>query len=163
LVLRRADVSEQRDTRDESRDSGELSRKTRRVGCARRNLSVAPASNRAQPFLFLLCLRELQPRSDAGSLHILWQRAWCSAYSCPHRALLLRLFLQPSDECAQRSRCRRSLARCARRRGRKGKTCIDLGEALVTADVLAVRDDAVGERNVRRSDRELAHLEGRGA
>jgi hypothetical protein len=73
----------------------------------------------------------------------------------------MRLFLQAGDECAQLRRARGALAR----RGARGQpqARIDLGEAAVSPDVLAPADDAIGERDVRLSAPELAHLEPRSA
>jgi hypothetical protein len=67
-----------------------------------------------------------------------------------------RVLLQPGDECAELCLARCCLARSAHRR-RRGKARINLGEPLVSPDVLASCDDAIGELAVRK----LAHLEAR--
>src|SRR4029450_11742222 len=46
---------------------------------------------------------------------------------------------------------------------RQRQARVDLGEALVTGDVLAPADDAIGERNARSAAGKLAHLEARPA
>src|SRR5215831_12197000 len=98
-------------------------------------------------FLFLLCLRDLlgsdtRPRQP-------WKRAGSSGCHRAFRGPLARVLLQASEECAQRSRARRSLARRARGARGQFKARVDLGEARVRPDVLAPADDTIGECDVR--------------
>src|SRR6266540_2162268 len=72
------------------------------------------------------------------------------------RLALACLLLKAGDECAQR-RLSRLASRCTRRG--YGQAHIDLGKAPMARDVSASPDDAIGERDVRFSATELAHLE----
>src|SRR5262249_27600947 len=73
------------------------------------------------------------------------------------RSALPSFPLQARDERAQRRRGRPALSR----RRRHGQARVDLGKTLVTADVLAAPDDAIGERDARLAAHELADLEAR--
>src|SRR6516165_2962038 len=110
------------------------------IACGRAEIGIAGHS---------LCFSEASHKSRPA--HTLWQRAWSSAFP---RAQLLQL----GGELAELRRCRRPLARCARRRGRR-EARVDLGKTLVTIDVLPAPDDAIGERNARLAAGKLAHLE----
>src|SRR5262245_12080405 len=55
--------------------------------------------------------------------------------------------------------CRSALARRASRRGWQRQARVDLGEALLSLDVLASRDDAIGERDIAGAALQFAHLE----
>jgi len=79
------------------------------------------------------------------------------------RRAFARLLLDAGDECAQRRRRRLRRARWALRRGGQRQARIDLGEALVSPDVFAQTDDAIGERHARFATLQFAHLEARAA
>ena len=95
---------------------------------------------------------ELNPFASARAL---------PAFFAPFGLRCRALLLQAGDERAQRRRRRRRPARGWRPRHRQ--TRVDLGEAAVTSDSLAPRDDAIGERDARFAALQLAHLEARGA
>src|SRR4029453_1605354 len=95
------------------------------------------------------------------------RRAWSRSLRdlLPFLALRCALpcfLLQAGDKRAQRCRARRSLARWARRRGGGRQARVDFGEAPVRLDVLAPRDDAIGERDVRLAGTNLSHVEALG-
>src|SRR5262249_17492203 len=75
------------------------------------------------------------------------------ARRCPRT----RLPLQLGDKCSLRGRWP------PRARGARGHRHVELGEALVTPDVLAPAHDTVGERDARLATHKLAHLEAGGA
>src|SRR5438552_10495444 len=87
-------------------------------------------------------------------------RALCPGHCRYGRLALACLLLKAGDECAQR-RLSRLGSRCTRRG--YGQARIDLGEAPMARDVSASPNDAIGERDVRFSATELAHLEARSA
>jgi hypothetical protein len=79
------------------------------------------------------------------------------AFSHGRRRLGAGLFLDLGDERTQRGR------RAPPAHGRQRQARVHLGETLVTGDVLAPADDAIGKRNARRAAGKLAHLEARAA
>src|SRR5262249_5186290 len=88
-----------------------------------------------------------------------WKRAGSSGSHRAFRGPLARVLLQASEECAQRSRARRSLARRARGARGQFKARVDLGEAPGRPDVLSPADEC----DVRLAAGKLAHLEARRA
>src|SRR5262249_8552919 len=70
--------------------------------------------------------------------------------------------VQHFDAGGGRRPCRSALARWASSRGGQLWTCVNLGEALLSLDVLASCDDAIGERDIAGAALQFAHLEPRG-
>jgi hypothetical protein len=119
--------------------------------CYRGSAGVQRTHRRAETldFLFFLRPRELQLGPDAGPQTF----STCAQSSASPRALRCAL---PRFEASGESvpqfdarggrvpfrPCLRVLARCPRRRGGQWQARVDLGEALVTPDVLAPADDA---------------------
>src|SRR5262249_40939040 len=132
---------------------------TRCIRSSAARVAAQSATNRPTRFLFLLCLRDLLG-SDTWPRQP-WKRAGSSGSHRAFRGLLARVLLQASEECAQRSRARRSLARRARGACGQFKARVDLGEAPVRPDVLAPADDTIGECDVPLAAGKLAHLEAR--